>query len=50
MIQIVQNFMSEDVFEWNTNHLHPQLWYEFLDDLDSQSDFDRNFVTKKVFK
>ena len=26
------------------------LWYEFLNDLDVQSDFDKNFVTKKVVK
>ena len=24
------------------------LWYEFLNDLDAQSDFDKNFVTKKA--
>ena len=24
------------------------LWLEFLNDLDSQSDFDKNFVTKKL--
>ena len=26
------------------------LWYEFLNDLDSQSEFDKNIVTKKVVK
>ena len=26
------------------------LWYEFLDDLDAQSDFDKTFVTKKLVK
>ena len=26
------------------------LWYEFFNDLDVQSDFDKNFVTKKVVK
>ena len=26
------------------------LWYEFLNDLDSKSDFDKNFVTKKLLK
>ena len=26
------------------------LWYDFLNDLDAQSDFDKNFVTKKLVK
>ena len=26
------------------------LWYEFLNDLDAQSDFDKDFVTKKLVK
>ena len=26
------------------------LWYEFLNDLDAQSDFDKNFVAKKLVK
>ena len=26
------------------------LWYEFLNDLDSQSNFDKNLVTKKLVK
>ena len=26
------------------------LWYEFLTDLDAQSDFDKNFVRKNVVK
>ena len=26
------------------------LWYEFVDDLDVQSDIDENFVTKKPVK
>ena len=26
------------------------LWYEFLNDLDTQSDFDKMFVTKKPVK
>ena len=26
------------------------LWYEFLNDLDAQSDFDKKIVTKKVVK
>ena len=26
------------------------LWYEFLNDLDTQSGFDKNFITKKLFK
>ena len=26
------------------------LWYEFLDDLDAQNDFDKKFVTKKPVK
>ena len=26
------------------------LWYELLNDLDAQSDFDKNFVTKKPIK
>ena len=26
------------------------LWYEFWNDLDAQSDFDKNFVTKKPVK
>ena len=26
------------------------LWYKFLNDLDAQSDFDKNFVTKKLVK
>ena len=26
------------------------LWHEFLNDLDAQSDFENNFVTKKVVK
>ena len=26
------------------------LWYEFLNDLDAPSDFDKNFVTKKPVK
>ena len=26
------------------------IWYEFLDDLDAQSDFDKDFVTKKLVK
>ena len=26
------------------------LWYDFLNDLDTQSDFDRNLVTKKLVK
>ena len=26
------------------------LWYEFLNDLDAQRDFDKNFVTKKPVK
>ena len=26
------------------------LWYNFLNDLDAQSDFDKNFVTKKPVK
>ena len=26
------------------------LWYEFLDNLDAQSDFEKNFVTKKLVK
>ena len=26
------------------------LWYDFLNDLDAQSDFDKNFVTKKLLK
>ena len=26
------------------------LWHEFFSDLDAQSDFDKNFVTKKLVK
>ena len=26
------------------------LWYDFLNDLDTQSDFDKIFVTKKLVK
>ena len=26
------------------------LWYELLNDLDAQGDFDKNFVTKKPVK
>ena len=26
------------------------LWYEFLNDLDAQSDIDKNFVAKKLVK
>ena len=26
------------------------LWYEFLNDLDAQSDFDKKFVTKQPVK
>ena len=26
------------------------LWHEFLNDLETQSDFDKNFVTKKLVK
>ena len=26
------------------------VWYEFLNDLDAQSDFDKNFVRKNVVK
>ena len=26
------------------------LWYEFLNDLDAQRDFNKNFVTKKQVK
>ena len=26
------------------------LWYDFLSDLDAQSDFDKKFVTKKLLK
>ena len=26
------------------------LWYEFLNDLDAKSDFDKNFVKKKPVK
>ena len=26
------------------------LWHEFLNDLDAQSDFDKNFVIKNVVK
>ena len=26
------------------------LWYEFLNDLDAQSDYDKNVVTKKPVK
>ena len=26
------------------------LWYKFLYELDAQSDFGKNFVTKKLFK
>ena len=29
---------------------HILLWYGFLNDLDVQSDFDKNFVTKKLVK
>ena len=25
-------------------------WYDFLNDLDTQSDFDKNFVAKKLVK
>ena len=26
------------------------LWYEYFNDLEAQSDFDKNFVTKKLVK
>ena len=26
------------------------LWYDFLNDVDARSDFDKNFVTKKPVK
>ena len=26
------------------------LWHDFLNDLDAQSDYDKNFVTKKLVK
>ena len=26
------------------------LWYEFLDNLDAQNDFDKKFVTKELVK
>ena len=30
--------------------LKPILWYDFLNDLDAQRDFDKSFVTKKPVK
>ena len=30
--------------------MNPLIWYDFLNDLGSQSDFDKNFVTKKPVK
>ena len=45
-IQILEKIISEKVFKWNINHLHPLIWV--LNDLDAQSDFDKKIGHKKA--
>ena len=47
-IQIFKKFISEGTNHWYFTQI--VLWYEFLNDLDAQSDFEKRIVTKKVVK
>ena len=39
--------MSEDVIDILLKYI---LWYDFLNNLDAQRDFEKNIVTKKLVK